>query len=78
MHGSTGQLPFSALDPSLELEPWPRRQCADFQPNPILLALLATALQTFSRKGNTKLMNHNSLVLCSHEFVRRLVGFGRG
>jgi len=35
VHGSTGQLPFSALDPSLELEPWPRRQCADFQPNPI-------------------------------------------
>ena len=49
-----------------------------FNPTQFLLALLATALQTFSRKGNTKLMNHNSLVLCSHEFVRRLVGFGRG
>lgn len=55
MHGSTGQLPFSALDPSLELEPWPRRQCADFQPNPILLALLATALtDIFSKSQRLK------------------------
>ena len=49
-----------------------------FNPTQSYLLYQPLHLQTFSRKGNTKLMNHNSLVLCSHEFVRRLVGFGRG
>ena len=84
-----------ALDPSLELEPWPRRQCmvlilfnqthshyttiSSHQPQlPVLL------LQTFSQKGNTKLMIQNRLVFAffalshetwgRHKYVDRIRG----